>query len=114
MLAHARLAGSFVACYALWLVTAAVGVLDLIALRHLVEWTYVALRLDKWGLAAASHLATILFAVAWLGAIMYAEHYYRRGVARRALWRRFARVTLAQAAPLVVTLVVVLLGRGRA
>jgi hypothetical protein len=105
-LARARLAGAYVACYVLWLVTAAVGLLDVVAIRQLVEWTYAALHLDKWGLAAASHGATIVLGVAWLGVTMYAEHAYREGVARRALWGRFARLTLAEAVPLVLAVAV--------
>jgi hypothetical protein len=111
MIAKVRLAGSYVLCYALWLVTAALGLLDLLALRQLVEWTYVALALDKWGLAAASHIATIVFATVWLGVTIYAEQAYREGVAQHALWRRFARLTLVQAVPLAVALLVTLLRR---
>jgi hypothetical protein len=107
-LAGARLAGAYVACYVLWLATAALGLLDVVALRQLVEWTYAALHLDKWGLAAASHGATIVFGVTWLAVTMYAEHAYREGVARRALWGRFARLTLVEAVPLVVALLVIM------
>ncbi|HEX2515845.1 MAG TPA: hypothetical protein VH257_14150 [Chloroflexota bacterium] len=107
MIEKVLLATSYVLCYALWLVTVALGLLDLFALRQLVEWAYVALGLDKWGLVATSHIATILFALVWLGLIVYAEQDYRVGVARRDLFRRFAKLTVIQAVPLAVALAVV-------
>jgi hypothetical protein len=108
---RARLAGAYVACYALWLVTAAIGLLDVVALRQLVEWAYIALRFDKWGLGATSDVATVVFGIAWLGMTTYTESAYREAVPRRALWRRFVKVTLAQAVPLVLALIVMLLRR---
>jgi hypothetical protein len=110
-LARARRAGAYVACYVLWLVTAALGLLVVVALRQLVEWAYVALHFDKWGLGATSDVATVVFGIVWLGVTTYTESAYREGVAQGTLWRRFVKVTLIQAVPLVLALIVWLLRR---
>ncbi len=93
-------AGAYVVCYGLWMVTMVLGVLDVMALRRAVEQGYVALGLDKWGMAAASHSATIVLGLAWLVGIMWAEHAYRTAVRDGWLWKRFAVVTIFQAMPL--------------
>jgi hypothetical protein len=111
MIGKVRLATSYLLCYVLWLATAALGLLDFVALRQLVEWSYVALGLHRWGLAAVSHTATILLALAWLGLTIYTEQAYRQGVIRRDLFPRFVRLTLVQLVPLAVALGVVALRR---
>ena len=95
---------SYLACYPLWLVTVALGLVDAVALRAGVERAYVAAGLDKWGMAAASHSATIVLGLAWLVGIMWAEHAYRTGARNGRLWRRFAVATLFQLLPLALLL----------
>lgn len=95
---------SYIACYPLWLVTAALGLVDVAALRAGVERAYVAFGLDKWGMAAASHSATMVLGLAWLIGIMWAEHAYRTGARNGRLWKRFAVATMFQALPLALLL----------
>ena len=106
-----RVIWSYVACYLLWAVTALLGLLDLAAARMWLQDGYVLLGLSPWGFAAARNFGLILFALAWLGGVLYAEAYYREGVAKRTLWRRFATITIAQIVPLVLTLALVLYRR---
>ena len=102
---------SYVACYLLWAVTALLGLLDFAAARMWLQEGYVLLGLSPWGFAAARNFGLILFALAWLGGVLYAEAYYRDGVAKRRLWRRFGKVTAVQVLPLVLTLALVLYRR---
>ena len=101
---HIRTAGAYVACYALWLVTMVLAALDVLALRNAVEQAYVALRFERWGMAAASHGATILLGVAWIALVAWTETAYREGVRDGRVWKRFAVVTILQALPLSLLL----------
>ena len=102
---------SYAACYLLWLVTIVLGLLDLAVARTWLHEGYVLLGLSPWGFAAARNFGLVLFAMAWLVGILAAESYYRDGVARGELLRRFARITVAQLAPITLTLVLVLYRR---
>jgi hypothetical protein len=95
---------SYLVCYPLWLVSAGLGLLDVVILRRAVEQGYVALGLDKWGMAAASHSATIALGVAWLALVAWTEPAYREGAKDGKLWRRFATVTLWLMVPLALPL----------
>ena len=95
---------SYVICYPLWLVSAALGLVDVFVLRRAVEQAYVAAGLDKWGMAAASHSATIVLGVAWLALVAWAEPAYREGAKDGRLWRRFRTVTLYELVPLAIPL----------
>ena len=95
---------SYLACYPLWLVSAALGLIDVVALRAGVERAYVASGLDKWGMAAASHTATIVLGLVWLVGVFWAENAYRTGARKGRLWKRFAVVTMVQALPLCLLL----------
>ena len=106
-----RATWSYVACYLLWLVTAALGLLDLAAAREWLHRGYVLLGLNPWGFAAVRNYGLVLLALVWLGGVLYAEAYYRDGVATRQLRRRFAVITAVQIAPLVLTLALVLYRR---
>lgn len=99
---------SYVACYLLWLITAAVGLLDLFAARTWLHQGYVLLGLNPWGFAAARNFGLILFAMAWIGGVLYAEAYYRDGVVKQKLWQRFAVITAVQIVPLILTAVLAL------
>ena len=95
---------SYIACYPLWLVSAALGLLDVFILRRAVEQAYLALGLDKWGFVATSHSATIALGLAWLALVAWAEPAYREGAKDGRLWRRFRKVTLFELVPLVLPL----------
>ena len=95
---------AYAGCYALWLLTAALGLVDFAAARVWLQEGYVLLGLSPWGFAAARNFGLILFALLWIGGILYAEDYYRKGVAKRRLWARFKMVTVAQLVPLALTL----------
>ncbi len=102
---------SYVACYLLWLTTAALGLLDLAAARMWLQDGYVLLRLSPWGFAAARNFGLVIFALIWLGSVLYAESYYRDGVVKGRLWRRFAAITAVQSVPLALTLALALYQR---
>ncbi len=95
---------AYIICYALWLLTAALGLLDFAAAQMWLQEGYVLLGLGPWGFAAARNFGLILFALLWVGGILYAEDHYRKGVVKRRLWARFKAITVAQLVPLVLTL----------
>jgi hypothetical protein len=96
VIAGMRQAGSYVLCYALWLVSSAIGVADVLSGRTFVEWAYVALRLDKWGMAAAVQSGLVIFGLLWLVFVIWAEQRYRDAVPKGGLWWLFLRITWIQ------------------
>lgn len=98
----------YVACYLLWVVTAVLGFLDLLAARVWLHQGYVLLGLSPWGFAAARNFGLIIIAMAWIGGVLYAESYYRDSVAKQRLWKRFAVITTVQAVPLMLTSILAL------
>jgi hypothetical protein len=89
---------AYVICYGLWLLTVALGLLDFAAARIWLQEGYVLLGLNPWGFAAARNFGLILFALLWLGGILYAEDHYRKGVVKRQLWRCVSCCTVASRA----------------
>jgi hypothetical protein len=87
----------YVACYALWLALAALGVWLLFALRPVVFGLAIWLRLNPWQVRALDNLSFVTFGLIWLVGILLLEHNLRQGVAKRRLWRRAARVFVAEA-----------------
>jgi hypothetical protein len=79
----------YVLCYALWAATLALGLVDAAILRTWTRELYVRSGLNRWGFAAADDLAVIAIATGALAVAIGLEYYYRGGVARGTLWRRF-------------------------
>jgi hypothetical protein len=80
---------SYLLCYVLWLVTFGLGLLNAAILREWAQDTYVRSGLDRWGFVAADQFVLIMAALVLLCALVGLEYYYRVGVARGLLWRRF-------------------------
>lgn len=88
----------YLACYALWLVLAAMGVWLIFALRPVLFGLAVWLRLNPWQVRALDNFSVVTFGVVWLVGILLLEHRLRQGVENGRLWRRAARVFVAEAA----------------
>jgi ABC-type multidrug transport system permease subunit len=82
-------AWSYLLCYAFWLVTLALGLVNAAIIREWAQDAYVRSGLDHWGFVAADQFVLVLAALVLLGATVWLEYFYRVGVARGLLWRRF-------------------------
>ena len=90
----------YLACYALWLALAALGVWLLFALRPVVFGLAIWLRLNPWQVRAVDNLSFVTCGLVWLVGILLLEHSLRQGVEKRRLWHRAARVFVAEVAAL--------------
>ena len=77
--------------------------MDFAAARMWLQEGCVLLGLSPWGFAAARNFGLILFALLWLGGILFAEAFYHDGVVTRRPWAWFKAITAAQLVPLVLT-----------
>jgi hypothetical protein len=65
-----------VVAYLLVAVTGAIGLVTLLVANRTVTVVYMAMKLNKWGLAAASNISFVLFGLIWLAGILYTQHWY--------------------------------------
>ena len=82
------------AAYGAWLVTMALAVGVMYIWRDALLQLYVALRLDKYGMAAFNNTVVIVFLLAWLVMVVLTENWYRQGAEKGLLGRRFARLSV--------------------
>ncbi len=90
----------YLACYALWLMLSALGIWLIFALRPVLFDLAIWLRLNPWQVRALDNFSFVTFGLIWLVGILLLEHSLRQGVEKRRLWRRAARVFVAEAAAL--------------
>ena len=88
----------YLACYALWLALSALGVWLIFALRPALFALAAWLRLNPWQVRALDNFSVVTFGLVWLAGILLLEHSLRQGVAKHRLWRRAARVLVAELA----------------
>ena len=94
--------GYYVVAYLAWLVSCAIGVFAILVGRSAVDTVYVALQLSRWGYQLTDQVAIVILALIWLGLIVFMESYYSRSGSLERLRRRVLRVTLIEAAILLV------------
>ena len=82
----------YLACYALWIAFAALGVWLIFALRPVMFGLTIWLRLNPWQVRALDNFSVVTMGLIWLVGILLLEHYLRQGVAKDRLWARAARV----------------------
>ncbi len=86
---------AYLACYVLWAITVAEGLLNGLILRRWVRENYVRLGLDRWGFNAVDQAGMIVIALLLLAGLIALEYYYRGGVEKGKLLRRFRNCTMA-------------------
>ena len=94
--------GYYVLAYLAWLANCAVGAYAIVVGRSAVDSVYVALGLSHWGYQLTDQVGIVVFALIWLGSIVFMESYYSRSGSLGRLGRRVLRVTLIEAAILLV------------
>ena len=83
-------------CYLLWIVSVALGVLDMILIRELLGRLSVLLMADIWVSAVVDKFALLILGLAWLVFAIASENYYRKGVGEGNLAKRFGLVVAAE------------------
>lgn len=101
---------SVVSYYALWFITGALGLLDLVVARRVLLEVHFALRVNPWALAAVDKFGLLILGITWLVLFLLCESWYQRAAALSLgrLLKRFAAVTGAQIGFLVAAGVMVL------
>ena len=87
---------SYVLGYVLWIVSAALGVLDMFVCWGLFMRVFTLTSANRRVLAAADRFAILFLGLIGLAFVIFCEHYYREGVEKNVLWRRFGLVTAAE------------------
>lgn len=88
----------FVTVYGLWLVTAALSVPVLIAVRGAINVLFIATVTNRWALRAVDRFSLVLLGGVWLGIIIVLESYFSEGLRKKKLYKRFATVVLSEGA----------------
>jgi hypothetical protein len=86
-----RLLPLYLACYAVWLGLAAIGVWIIFAARAAIFDIALALRLNPWQVRAVDQFSFVTLGLIWLVAILLIEDRLRKGVIKNRLWRRALR-----------------------
>jgi hypothetical protein len=88
--------------YGAWLATMALAVGVMYVWRAALLQLYVALQLNKYGIAAFNNTIVIVFLLAWLVMVVVTESWFRQAAEKGLLGRRFARLSLVLVALLAV------------
>lgn len=80
-------------CYLLWVITGALGFLNLIAARKLYLVILTILSVNPWAVRAADKFIFIFLGIIWLVLVIFSEYYYRDSVPKKRLWESFSLIT---------------------
>jgi len=97
---------AYVLCYVFWIVSVALGVLDMILIRELLGRLSVLLTADIWVSAVVDKFSLLVVGLAWLVFAIASEDYYRKGVGGGQMVKRFGRVMAVELAVPVVAYIV--------
>ena len=86
----------YVLGYVLWIVSAALGVLDMFVSRGLLMRVFALTSANRWVLGAIDRFGILILGLIGLAFVIFCEHYYREGVEENVLWRRFGQITAAE------------------
>lgn len=86
----------YILAYLLWIVTAALGFLDLIMARKLCLTLMAMISFNRWVAGAVDKFSFLIFGIIWLILVIFSEYYYRRSIFKKRLWQNFSLVTRLQ------------------
>jgi hypothetical protein len=92
-----RLLPLYLACYVLWLALSVLGVWLIFTLRSVLVGLAFVLRLNPWQVRAVDNFGFVTLGLIWLVGSLLLEYRLRQAVAKNQLWKRAARVALAEA-----------------
>ena len=82
----------YLLCYTLWVITAALGFLDLIAARSLCLTLMGVASLSRWVAPAVDKFIFLVFGIVWLILVIFSEYYYRNSIPKKRLWQSFSLI----------------------
>ena len=82
----------YFSCYLLWVITAALGFLNLIAVRKLFLLILGATSVNPWATRAAGRFSFVILGIIWLVLVIFSEYYYRDSVPKKRLWKSFSLI----------------------
>jgi hypothetical protein len=92
----------YLACYAICLALAAMGIWLIFAARPVLFSLAIWLRLNPWQVRAIDNFSVVGMGLLWLVGILLMEHSLRRSVEKNRLWSRAARAFAIVAVPLAL------------
>lgn len=103
--------GTALIAFALWLVTAVVGLYEIVLIRDMVVRVYARFfgddrvyGADYWGGVALGQVLVVIMAIVWIGLVIGAGEYHYKHFGQPKSWRLFARVIAVELAILVLAL----------
>ena len=106
MRSSTRQALTYALCYLMWVVSAALGLFDLVISRGLLMSLITLVSANRWVLSSIDRFGLILLGIAWLAFVIALEGYYRSGVDKGDLARRVGRVIAAELSVLALAYIV--------
>jgi hypothetical protein len=101
--------GTAVAVFALWLVTAVLGIFEILLVRDMAQRIFArffaderAYGADYWGGLALGQIIVVIMAIVWIGLVIGAAEYHFKYFGQPRSWRLFARVIAVELAILVL------------
>ena len=82
----------YLLCYLLWVITAALGFLNLIAARRLLLLILAATLVNPWAIRAVEKFSFVILGIIWLVLVIFSEYYYRDSVPKGRLWKSFSLI----------------------
>jgi len=96
----------YLLAYLLWIVSLALGVLIAITIRAAYQLAMAVTSTDRYVFRAVDNFSIVFLGLLLIGLLVFTESYYRTGVEKGKLLRRFGRLTAIQVGILVLMYVV--------
>ena len=94
---------SYVMCYVLWLISAALAFFGLLMLIRGLILRISAVTISRpYARGVWDKFGVLILGLIWLGFAIFSEQHYREGVGENKLWKRFGMVMAAELCLLAV------------
>ncbi len=100
-----REAERYVIGYLLWVISVALAIIDMLVGRGLVMRIATRTDANRWILGAVDRFGILILGLIAFAFVLFCEYYYREGVRRHQLWRRFVQITALELTVLLVAYV---------
>lgn len=87
---------SYIVSHLLWLVSGALAAFEMLVGLRVLSGFFGLVSGNRWLHSTLDRFAVLILGLMSLAFVILCEYYYRKGVERGALWRRFGLVTGAQ------------------
>ncbi len=90
--------------FVLWLATIAIGLWEIVILQELFVRLYARFGRDYWTAVAIRNWVVLPLSAVWLAFAIFSGEYHREKAGQRASWRLFRLTLAAEAAILILAL----------